>query len=406
MGGLVVHGGRNELLTVPSSQTVTFVLEADTPRLLVEDGVYPLSTTDGRTFEMRGAFSLWRAADEAWVAYTDVSLTVDGARLTGTARASTMDITLQTPRDVALGAATFVGGPDTTPPKFAVVPWDPVTAPFQAVQVSPYVAPFESFRFSAGEPLPPPDEVFLRSDSGDTLTLRPAFLMDATLPHETAATSGPGALSFFSPFVLFRFADHYRVVVDGLTDFAGNAAIGVQIDTPPAPDLVPQDGFESASVAAGLAGAQVIDGSGLPVISGGKSLYGANKVLDSLKCYYGQVHGTPLLLRLAVPAGATQVTFTYREVGTVFRGSSYHEAAVAFEGGPIEGRTVYDDTITLNMRVALPDGSDAYVGPVEAGEVDLPAGNGDEVVFFIPDFVAGCSDPDPTGLIIDDLRVQ
>ena len=218
-------------LTVPSTQSVTFVLDADALRLLVNSEYFPL-TTDGRAFLMKGEFTLWRAASESWVTYDDVSLTVNGDHLVGTAHVRTMDITFQAASDVDLGNATFVGGPDTTSPIFFAAPFDPVTHPFQTVALSPYVDPFDALRLSAGEPLPPPDLVQLRSDSGDTLTLRPDFLVDATVPHETTAMSGPGAMSFFTPYVLLRYAAHYRLVVDGITDFAGNAAVGLEFDTP------------------------------------------------------------------------------------------------------------------------------------------------------------------------------
>jgi hypothetical protein len=412
-GGLVVHttyaGWASPVpLTVPSTQSVTFVLDADALRLLVNSECFPLTTTDGRAFRMKGEFTLWRAASESWVTYDDVSLTVNGDHLVGTAHVKTMDITFQAASDVDLGNATFVGGPDTTAPVFFAAPYDPVTHPFQTVALSPYVDPFDALRLSAGEPLPPPDLVRLRSDSGDTLTLRPDFLVDATVPHETTATSGPGAMSFFTPYVLLRYADHYRLVVDGIADFAGNAAVGLEFDTPPKPPLVPQDGFESASPADGLAGAQVIDGTGLPVITGGKSLYGPNEPLDPQKCFLGQVHGTPFALRLAVPPGATVVRFSYREVSSHLGGSSNHGAAVGVEGGAIASSTVtfMGGPSAAVMKIDLPNGTTAFVGPVGTGEVELPPGVGDEVVFTPGAFIDGCDDPDPTGLIIDDLRVE
>jgi hypothetical protein len=393
-------------LTVPASQKTTFVLDADARRLMVGEVFYPVTTTDGRTFSFPGQFSILQAPDEAPVAYGDIVFTVDGDQFTGTAHVSTMDIDVGVPPfGVDLGTAILTGAPDTTPPRFAFVPFEPVYQPFETPEISPYVRLLEDFRFSGGEPMPPPDLLTLRSDSGDVLTLSPQFLEDATVHHDTAPTSGPAATSFVMPWVALRFADHYQLVVDGVTDFAGNAAVGLAFDTEPAPPLIPQDGFESVSTGTVLGGAQIIDGSGLPVISGGKSLYGPNSPLDEQQCFLGKAHGTGLVARLATTPGATRVTFSFREVSTLLRAQSFHSAAVAFEGGAINSHTI-NGSPTVTTPVSLPDGTTALVGPVETAEIDLPPGTGAEVVFAIPGFISVCDNPAPTGLIIDDLRVE
>jgi hypothetical protein len=137
---------------------------------------------------------------------------------------------------------SLVGVPDEELPVLSLVSDGDVTDPFA------------SFSLVASEPLPSGASPELMSATGDRFSL---------------TTNSPPAfvVSFQSPATLRRFGEVYTIAIDGISDFAGNAAVPAAtlgFTTKPAPPLVAPDGFESV-VSDTLGGAQVLSGTGAPI---------------------------------------------------------------------------------------------------------------------------------------------
>ena len=120
--------------------------------------------------------------------------------------------------------------------------------------------------------------------------------------------------------------------------------------TGPPPPLVAEDGFESATGAM-LAGAQVLSGSGAPVITGTCSLY-----IPALKAPSGGGwnEATQLALRVALDAGDKVLRFSYRTVDADLSPSQPYYL-MASEGGQI----VYEmlsTTTSTTTTATLPGG--------------------------------------------------
>jgi len=193
----------------------------------------------------------------------------------------------------------------------------------------------------------------------------------------------------------------YRLNVDGVTDFAGNAAGPPTLDftTRAAPPLVAEDGFESVTGPT-LDGAQILLGPAAPVIAGTRSLY-----MPSAPSPTAQA--TQFALRLAVAPGDTVVRFSYRVVEPPSRPDSTPFAV----GSPGASRLVMmlPRTTAPNELVTIADRGSVWVGPLATAEIPLPPDAASEVVIARIQRGYGCPGallPPVEGIIIDDLRVE
>jgi hypothetical protein len=314
------------------------------------------------------------------VTYQEMTFTLaaDGT-LSGTGRGSLVTFSGDVGTSVAV-TMTLSGVADRVAPTFNLKSAGTLGDPFSAVSLT------------ASEPLP------------DTSQPRLVGAGGAEIPFVAAATNGFVA-TFNAPNKLLRFDETYRVVVDGIADFAGNAAAAssLQFTTKPAPPLIAEDGFESATGTT-LGGAQVLAGSGAPTITGTHSLY----IPPAGDGIAGRPRATQLALRLSVAPGDTVVRFAYRIVNKSPRGGA-GLVAVASVGGTIGTTPIATQNDAPTS--AMIGGQQVSLGPVVTGEIPLPADAAGEIVFAQIDSgapSASCSLPPGTlsGLIIDDLRVE
>jgi hypothetical protein len=256
--------------------------------------------------------------------------------------------------------------------------------------------PFSSFTLIASEPLPPDARPMLVGQSGDF-----AFV---------PSTADGFVATFFQP-KLPRYGEQYRVAVDGVVDFAGNAArvgagVGstgeIRFTTRAAPPLVAEDGFESATGAT-LGGAQVISGAGAPVIAGTRSLYIPETTNNTAG--WSALQQTQLALRLPLAPGDTVVRFAYREVNP--NGFGATSVLIASPGGTIaRAELTWSPAMTTSAIIGQ---SQVELGPLKTAEIALPSDAATEIVIAR---IAGgitCSNlpvPPFAGLIIDDLRAE
>jgi hypothetical protein len=252
--------------------------------------------------------------------------------------------------------------------------------------------PFWTVRLVASEPLPETVNLTLVSAHGDSLPLMP--VVDPTYHRP----------EFQAPGVLRRFGEQYRLSPAGAHDFAGNA-----VNAEPAfttnvlPDVLVQDGFESAQQQDVGGGAKLLEGASPPVIAGTKSLY--------IPPQEGQFSTTtPLFVwRLAVKPGATFIRFSYRTVD-VPSGAKYG-IAIGFGVGSV-GKTVFwsapVETNAPKVGLPLPDRPDLLVGPLYEAKLGVPTDATDEVFVAGYGGTATCILPSPPqqGIIIDDVRVE
>jgi hypothetical protein len=369
---------------IPSTQSFTLVLDADVPSAIVGsvDGqtVLALATTDGRTF--RGDDRVIFGSCSPTVTYAHVSFTIHDGLLAGTGEGQATYLT----GDIANGVPatmSLTGQPDIEAPALVVAdsfdPTDPMLA----------------FKVLASEPLPLDARPTLVAANGDAATL--------LLPP---APGTPQALSAFqTPGTILRYGETYRVAMDQVVDFAGNAAdaaAAIQFTTRAAPPLVPEDGFESVTDAT-LGGGQILTGAGAPTIAGAKSLY---LPIASSSGTYMRV--SQLELRLALQPTDTVVAFSYR---TVRPNASAPASAISFALGSVGGAVTLASvplTGDAGTMFRMPDQTTVYLGPVSTAEIPLPAGVTNELILDRLAFVGSCGLPAPPtiGLIIDDLRAE
>jgi hypothetical protein len=310
--------------------------------------------------------------------YTDVTFVIDAASgLAGTGVGWVQTY------DPALGhsdAATMVltGVVDTEPPSLSVSAGGDLSeawTPFWLVSSEPL----------PGQQMPP----LLFSTGGDVM------MLSAPAGMQTYVSM------FAKPSRLLRFGEQYRVSYGDLTDLAGNppAPSSISFKTQAAPPLVAADGFESITDDT-LGGAQVLSGTGAPVISGARSLY--VPPADAL----GAGRVTQFAVRLPLPAGATLLRFAYRSVnpGDDF-GTYFIAASVGGTIGTASVSTVPGATTPVTIgqtQVAL--------GPIATATINLPPDAHDEVVLArLAAQPTACGGPAPQpvpGLIIDDLRAE
>ena len=122
---------------------------------------------------------------------------------------------------------------------------------------------------------------------------------------------------FEKPTTTLRYGTRYQVLVDGVTDFAGNAVTdraSLTFFTKARPPLLAaQDGFESLTDTT-FAGVSVLTSADGPVITGTKSLYirAGERWDDHQSAHTGGVGSPPSGLARATPT----VRFDYRIVKT------------------------------------------------------------------------------------------
>ena len=317
----------------------------------------------------------------ASVRYDDLSFTVDGSGyLVG--NGGGMLTTYRGPgMTTTFGASMRVTGvPDTEPPTFALSAGGDLADPWAALY------------FVSSEPLPGQQmRPVLRSASGDALAFGAPTGMDAFVAV------------LAKPVTMLRFAEAYRVTVDGITDLAGNfpAPADLSFTTRPAPPLVAPDGFESVTDPM-LAGARVLSGAGAPVITGTRSLYVA-----PVASLGGGAQVTQMALRLPVAPGATVLRLSYQVVNpgdpTV---PTFLFGSVGGTIGSI-GPTMQTGSPTTRATI---DGTEVTVGQRVTTFAALSADTGTEVVLaLIATQASSCGAPPPPpvpGLILDDVRTE
>lgn len=255
--------------------------------------------------------------------------------------------------------------------------------------------PFAAFAVVSSEPLPTMQttQPLLRAAGGDTVVLTPHGDLDGNFVN-----------AFLKPSVVLRFGEQYRVDMTGVRDFAGNPAVardinGLVFTTAPVPPLVAADGFESVTTAT-LGGAQVLSGTGTPIISGSRSLY-----IPPVASGVGSGPATQLALRLAVTPGSTTVRFSYRYVNQDSGTSTYF--TVGSVGGSYRN---FAPPLNLNVMTSATIGTTlVMLGPLDTAVNPLPADAAGDIVLErvaqIESSSCGPRRPIP-GIIIDDLRTE
>jgi hypothetical protein len=367
---------------VPTAQVFTMVVDADQGTAIVgANGSATLQPVDvsGNSFRVRGSLRIDTGGCYTSVTYDNPAFVVGaGGQLTGssTGRAnwSVTDIGYTAPASMS-----STGVNDTQLPVLSVAGTSP-----------DLTDPFTSLSLVASEPLPPDTRAkLIGSASGEVVFLPP--------PTAQAFTVS------LVPSVLLRYDEQYRLSVDGITDFAGNAAAAAatQFTTRTAPPLVAEDGFESAAGAT-LGGAQIVANTDAPVIAGTRSLY----IPASSGGIPGQMpQRTQVALRLTVAAGDTVVRFAYRAVNPNISDGMYF--AVASPGGATAAMTVTSSPTPTTPATIT--GRSVTLGPLTIAEIQLPASASSEVVIARIVRGTGCTGmPGPAieGMIIDDLRVE
>ncbi len=379
---------------LPATQTVTLVLDTNARSAIVgakDHDARPYQSNDDRTFQIDpdppGGFTvpLRGGCYPPYVGYGAMTVMfADGASLTGTG--------------TGLGCVEGFGNSVCAKVSMVFAGRPDVEAPTLTVDDSGgAVDPFVGATVRASEPLPPTTRPTMTSTSGDRFTL-------AQVPYGVPSRDA-AATNFHTPNVLLRYGEGYSVIPDGIVDFAGNATTTpATFQTVAPPPLAAPDGFESVT-GTSLGGAILISGAGNPVISGAQSLY------VPLQNHRDTCANQTLLasLRLAVPAGATTIRFSYRSVtytssgpGTGFVGVEWASAGQPISSGSLPAA---QNPKTFTM----PDQTMTLLGPVTSAEFPLDASTGAEVALAFMYNLLGCSTLGPcpsVGIVIDDLRVE
>jgi hypothetical protein len=366
----------------PASHTFTLVIDADTQTAIV-GSTRASFTAIGSSGALRfqGQINFGSGGSGTWaVTYADgltVKLAADGT-LTGMGQGTGTTFSGDTAQSGPI-TASLAGGPDIVAPLLSVTSDGPADDPFSSLTVS------------SPEALP--------------LGATPRLVADGFASAFSPATSnGDFTTSFYGAAVFRPYGRTYTVAVDGIADFAGHPATATgatSFTTRPAPPLVPEDGFESATGTT-LGGAQIL--SGAVAIAGTRSLYIPATPAGPFSG--PRPRSTRLAVRLAVAPGDTVVRFAYRLVSAT-NGLGGLTFTLASEGGKTSRKSLGGDGTAPTMAT-LPDGSQVQVGPIATAEIPLPADVGGEVVFAeqVPGFGAGLPPPPVPGVIIDDLRVE
>ena len=371
----------------PTTQTFTLVLDGD-QRIAIGgsydsgESVPLLGTADGG-FALGESLLIFPSPINAcgwYVQYDQLTLAIDASgRLSGNSQGGGVYDEQEGRATTYSASISLVGVPDEEPPVLSLVSDGDVTDPFA------------SFSLVASEPLPSGASPELMSATGDRFSF---------------TTNSPPAfvVSFQSPATLLRFGEVYTIAIDGISDFAGNAAVPAAtlgLTTKPAPPLVAPDGFESV-VSDTLGGAQVLSETGAPIIDGTKSLY----IAPASAMQRPRI--TQLALRLALAPGDTVVAFAYQIVSPELGGCG------TFSLGSVGGTIVTwsPDAGVGTTTATFPGGAQYSLGPVATASIALPPDATGEVVLALalppvgsPSCGAGYGG-DASGIIIDDLQTE
>jgi hypothetical protein len=370
----------------PTTQTFTLVLDGD-QRIAIAgsydsgESVPLLGTADGG-FAFGETLLIFPSSLSAcgWhVEYDHLTLAIDGSgRLSGSGQGAVV-YDQKDSSTIYAASISIIGVPDDEPPAFSLVSDGDVTDPFA------------TFSLVASEPIPSGVSPELISATGDRFSLTfnslPTFVV-----------------AFQSPPTLLRFGEVYTVSIDGISDFAGNAAVPagtLGFTTKPAPPLVAPDGFESVTSDT-LGGAQILSGTGAPIIDGTQSLYVAPVSAMS------RPRITQLALRLALAPGDTVVHFTYQVVSPELGGGG------TFSLGSVGGTIVTwaPDADSGTTSASFPGGAQYALGPVATASIALPPDAAGEVVLALalrPVASPSCTGTyggGASGIIIDDLQTE
>ena len=190
---------------------------------------------------------------------------------------------------------------------------------------------------TASEPLPP--------------DARPVLVGQTATSPSCRRRTGPFVVTFNQP-KLPRYSEQYRVALDGVVDFAGNAARtgsttgDIRLTTRAAPPLAAEDGFESAT-GTSLGGAQIMSAAGAPVITGARSLY--IPATSGSSTPGSVLQQTQLALRLPLAPGDTVVRFAYRVVNPNSFGGTI--LVIASPGGTIAAAALASSVGTTTSAV-------------------------------------------------------
>jgi hypothetical protein len=375
--------------SAPASHTFTLILDADRRTAIagsaVDGGSFSLEQTTSGALHIVGSpsFTIDRnSCSGSSVTYTDLTFTIDANdQLTGTG-AGTLHL-LQGDVVQSVGATmSLSGAADTRAPTLRIS--------------GGFFDPLLPFSVLASEPLPSSVSAVLRAEGGETLALT------------VDGVAGSFVSLFRKPATTLRYGTQYQVVVDGVTDFAGNVVTDLAnliFFTKPLPPLAPEDGFESVTGTT-FAGVSVLSSADGPVIAGTKSLYipAADRPTSANPAAQPE-----LALRVPVQAGDTTVRFTYRTVKYDSTSSSYGASwALGSVGGtPAAPALPTDTAATTDVSIG---GRTWTIGPITTAAFELPAGAAGEIVlqrtFTAPANLCGFWPPAVNGIIIDDLRVE
>jgi len=380
----------------------TLVLDPEAGHAFVGGGTnveVPLTTGASGDLDL-GPFTVSVVATtiSTQVAFTGAEVAASTAALSGTGSGPSPDC----PKCPFL--AQLTGVPDVTPPKL--------------LGFGAPANPFVSFGVGASEPLLPTAAARLVGEDGTAIDLVPAIV------------SGDFVTGFDKPNVVLPTGVGLTLGVDQVVDFPG---LHASSDPPlrfayfPTPPLVPQDGFESATGAT-LGGADVVgassstDGGTAPdagvggphPISGMRSVYVGGRCAPSPT---GAMVDRSLFVRLAVPAGATKLEFSYQFVAFAgLRIPGLPAASGTVRVGSVGKTPFLQELASLNSDVLMstdpwPDGRSLAVTGVGTEEVALPSDVTSEVLVQI-DADSSCGSSGgpvgnlPGGVLIDDLRVE
>ena len=350
-----------------------------------------MTSADGQTFQSTGAFIVGDPSAPLCtiredVRYDSFEVTVVDGALTGSATGSMPNPCGACGLRVPF-TATLAGTHDATPPALFVQEPTPVS-------------PLHPFFLIASEPLPANATARLVADDGTVE--RPAPLV---------ARRGRPDDWGFSPGVGLRAGQGYAVALDGLVDFAGQAALPglpLRLATFPAAPAVLEDGFESATGSA-LGGAAIMKATPLPSIAGSTSLYLGTQVAPALDALDARM----LTVRLARQAGDSKLLFSFRVVASVAASQAMTgfsaQLWVGSGGAPVAGSLPNRWSVSTSPgETLMVAGQSMLMTPVAEAVMPLPADATGQVLFVIETNFPGCALPGAVGagLLIDDLRLE
>jgi hypothetical protein len=322
-------------------------------------------------------------ASQGTVALDEVTFSLQGDALTGSASGTATYITSGATMLEAAVTATLAGAPDPRPPAFS--------APDAGVD------PFAGVALEASEPLP--------ANAAATLTA-PGSSDGVPLAGEEIGARSGGLHGFSAALVALRYGTTYHLDARDARDFLGRAATApVTFTTQAAPPLVPEDGFESVTGTM-FAGAGVLQGGPLMPIAGKTSLL-LNTGFGGGFGFLPYDLGPSLAVRLALAPGDSVVRFDAQLIAPDPIDQASFVGAIRYgSAGATIGRAQNVDGSGFT-KVTLPQLGDIYITPVTTYDLELPLDAAGEITFEIIGQTFSCdAPPSPTVLVLDNLRVE